>query len=279
MESHLDRLAKAVASGISRRQALHWLGGGLLSLFGLGMARGQAGASCEAKCPPVSSTFSPAQRNSCLRQCVDCQAANNPGTACVNPTTGAVACCRSGERCCGSTCCPNGRICCGNNPVCCNGGEICILSAAGAYSCCKSNNVCGTPPSASGGTGQTCCKDDESCINGRTCCKKDKVCGPPGAQRCCPDGTRCVQTATGFACVCPDDQILVGNTCCKKTNICGPATAPQTCCTDDASCISGACCPKTCRVSTTTSSGNVVVTCCLQGQRCVNGRCVVLGGV
>jgi hypothetical protein len=209
MESHLDRLAKAVASGVSRRQALRWLGGGLLSLYGLGMARGQAGASCESKCPPVSSAFTQAQRNACLKACVDCQAATNPGTACINPTTGAVVCCRGG-RCCGSTCCPNGRICCGppGGPTCCKGGEICILSApiaaGGVHSCCKPQNVCGTPPSTTGG-GQTCCKDDESCI-------------------------------------------------------------------------SGACCPRTCQVATTTTAGNVVVTCCLPGQRCVNGRCGLIGG-
>ncbi len=155
--------SKALASGVSRRQALKLAGatalGGALSLLGAGGARGQVPGRCR-------------------RVGVPCR---QDGECCdyfCNPATGRCACfpgtffCRRTRRCigCGPSEVFNPETCeceCVEGTTPCDGA------------CCTAEQTCCTGP-----YGGACCNADETCCvdfyGGATCC-------PPGVA-CCPGG-------------------------------------------------------------------------------------------
>src|SRR5712664_2710074 len=124
MVSRLDTLAKAVAAGISRRQALGWFGGGLLSLFGVAKARKQIGPTCETFCTGAGFTAGSSDFQRCVTACTACRNRTPPGVACNRPN-GEVICCPSGNTCCAGTCCPQGRVCSCGRCGGCPGKTVC----------------------------------------------------------------------------------------------------------------------------------------------------------
>ena len=187
MAEHFDELTKALASGVSRRDALtRFVGGlfgGLLAAVGLGKTAGaQAAGTCPAYCRSIGLT--PGGGNAfgkCVSNCAKCRDAG--GTEC-----GATGCCQGTDVCtnpsngtCTATCsnvfeCDPAEFCganCGCVPTTegfgfchqgssCNALPACVTSAtcpAGwfcAETCCvglKCVPPCGTAATASEGDG------------------------------------------------------------------------------------------------------------------------------
>jgi hypothetical protein len=125
MSTHFDDLSKALASGVSRRDALRMLGGSLLGAGLLAIGRGTAKAApspCAILCGKTAFTSGPAHAQ-CLQACREC--GEDVTRVCISPTgavccgqgqgcffncnTGAPACCAESTNCpgsCAGTCCP-----------------------------------------------------------------------------------------------------------------------------------------------------------------------------
>jgi hypothetical protein len=139
MEHRFDELAKALAEGVSRREALRRIGGGVVALllasFGVGKAWGQSGSvDCGTFCKSTVG-FDPKSPESkerfaaCKTSCEDCQAGGN--TVCGVSTTGggAVTCCSSTATCGdgGCLCIPEESLgCLRNEDCCCYPSCLCI---------------------------------------------------------------------------------------------------------------------------------------------------------
>jgi hypothetical protein len=136
MENRFDELAKAVAGGMSRREALRRVGGGLvgavLASLGLGTKAWSAPApnsGCEQFCRDCG--ISPGNGNAfgqCVSSCEHCW--NTGGKTCTGlcPTAARpnVVCCPDDQ-----VCCPNRRT---GSSVCCGPGLVCDQADRGCVS-------------------------------------------------------------------------------------------------------------------------------------------------
>jgi len=177
-EHHFDAVARAAAEGVSRRQIVRMLAGGiaggtLVTGFTSRMAWG-ATNPCIERC----SFLSGRERGACLRICNQCRAEG--GQICQGGT--GTICCEADANCCvshvGEMCCPPGSHCC--------------IGRKGALSCCPDETEC---------CGNQCCTPGQCCHTGLPfsviCCPPDETCcfdpdSGPGLNRC---GT--VDPATG----------------------------------------------------------------------------------
>src|SRR5947207_7998590 len=128
MEDRFDALAKAVAGGLSRREALRRLGGGLaamlLSAVGLGTAWG-APPSRPAKCSDYCNTLPTPQRSNCNNACRQC--GGNTQNICPSLDSDKVACCPKGTCCSSGTCASLGTFQnCGTCGNACTNDTSCI---------------------------------------------------------------------------------------------------------------------------------------------------------
>jgi hypothetical protein len=160
MDNRFDELAKALAEGVSRREALRRLGGGLLTAmlaslgletaWGQGRGGGGGGGSSFTKCSTYCNKLPRPQRSNCNSACQQC--GGNTDHLCPSTDSDKVACCSQGQTCvggtcaacpqgqalCGVTCCPLTQVCC--NGVCCGAGQTCISSMCQANSNCQPTN-------------------------------------------------------------------------------------------------------------------------------------------
>src|ERR1043166_4546073 len=107
MEDRFDALAKSVAGGLSRRDALRRLGGGLaamlLSAVGLNTAWGTP-PSRPAKCSDYCNTLPRPQRSNCNNACKQC--GGNTQNVCASLNSDKVTCCDPGACCINGLCTP-----------------------------------------------------------------------------------------------------------------------------------------------------------------------------
>jgi hypothetical protein len=165
MSHQFDELAKALAQGVPRREALRRIGtglvGALLASVGLGEAWGQSGNNCTNLCrqiPPGPN------RGRCLRNCQEC---GGDVTRVCRTAFGNTICCPPHYICCDGVCvdktAPENCGGCGNR---CAADEVCRAAPTGGqpyndYFCCRfpcTNNV---------ETVEFCCH--EGCIQGFGC--------------------------------------------------------------------------------------------------------------
>jgi hypothetical protein len=170
MENRFDELTKALAGGVSRREALRRLGGGLagvlLASMGLGKAWSQSGSvDCGSYC---RARFAPGRvaLRTCVHSCEDCQAGGGIVCGASSAGGGAVTCCSGGTA---STCCSGACVNTASDPNNCGG------CAGAGGSVCSSSQSC-----VSG----SCCPADRIC-NG-TCCASGQVCQGGQCVGCCP---------------------------------------------------------------------------------------------
>jgi hypothetical protein len=194
MAHPFDVLAQDLAQGVSRREALRRLGGGLVGavLVSIGLAGevwGAPRAECRSRCKALGATG----KNN--KQCMDvCLSSSCPSANCVSGPAGNVSCCGSDQTCsggacicrdstetsCGSYCTdttsdPNncggcagvgGDVCGGSTPICCSG--TCTNTrddennCGGCGSSCDMGQVC---------TGGSCCGARYACVN--ECCLEE----------------------------------------------------------------------------------------------------------
>jgi hypothetical protein len=148
MDNRFDELTKSLAEGVSRREALRRLGGGLagalLASLGLaGVAQGASARDCSITC---SNFYPPGPaRAQCNQVCKKCSNTNN-----LCPSGGGTICCESGH-CCnsefGAICCQNDTYCCFDydtrQTTCCpNTLQYCCGTACCEFGCCGPNTCC-----------------------------------------------------------------------------------------------------------------------------------------
>jgi hypothetical protein len=247
MESRFDEVAKALAEGVSRREALRRLSLGLTSAFlaSVGLARGSWAApraDCRSRCDGLRGR----DKNQCMGVCQSCSSAS-----CVSGSAGSMTCCGSaGQVCCRGACVPLGTtqdcsFCgdtCGANLICTNGSCQCPQGLANCNGGCVDT---ATDPQNCGGCGKTCsppyygalmvCVNGvcglSTCPTGQLLCSG--VCVPSDANNCGRCGNIC--TAPSSVCL-PDPNGSVN--CCNAQDVCGGS-----CCRRGSSnhCCNGAC--------------------------------------
>jgi len=212
VENRFYTLAKALASGLTRRAALRRLGGvggGLLATL-LQPLEAVLGAAKPPKLKKICHDYCHdlhlhgRARKECRDACEEC---GGPEHLCGGPDApvccpcpeGTSACCTTEGTCGGccppEKCCPEG--CCGPNEVCVDGHctdtchavglEFCF-DVTGQHFCCAE-------------TGWICC--------GTECCAPERCCGG----HCCPEGTVC----QGSVCCAP-----AGQACLSLADCCPP---------------------------------------------------------
>jgi hypothetical protein len=189
MEHQFDELAKALAEGVSRREALRRLGGGLagvlLAFMGLGKAWSQSGSvDCGSYCRARFTRRSAALRT-CVHSCEDCQAGGGVMCGASSAGGGAVTCCSGGSA-----------------PTCCGGA--CVNTASDV-------NNCG----GCAGAGGSICSGTQSCRNG-TCTDTGGDVNNCGGQVCGSNELCCNETCTDI-------------TTTTDCGACGNACAPTQC--------------------------------------------------
>lgn len=200
---HFDDVAKALASGLTRRRALRRVGvglaGALLGSLGLGRARGQA--PTPKNCADYCKNFlgiRPGHGNAygqCVSNCATCLAAG--GTAC-----GADACCTDGQGCCDGTCTDLTTT-----SDCGSCGNACPSDDCRAATC--TDGVCGGTPINEGGS----CHDGAGTCHDGVCGDSAGVCGdfrcsPPRTSCEGNDNCTCLTTPEGI-----DACVFIGGSC------------------------------------------------------------------
>jgi len=143
MSSRFDELAKALAAGVSRREALRLFGGGLMIglLAPLGVGKGWGAPpppGCGRLCHDAGVPSGGSAWTDCVHRCGVCEA--NALQACVSFVSATLT-----VTCCGPTgTCGTGALA----GVCvCPGGTVdCLGTTAGVptQSCCTGAQVCNT---------------------------------------------------------------------------------------------------------------------------------------
>jgi hypothetical protein len=179
----LDEASKALATSISRRQAVRGFGGviaaSVLSLFGsenaaaqdpgrcrkVGVICRRNSECCSDLCDPASGRCACQPGSTLCRksgQCIFC-----PGGSVLNQNTCRCEC-PAGTQTCGgdNTCCPLDASCCvniANQGFCCSPPDTtcCVNQFGSALGCCP--------------TGTTCCFDPNGVLVG--CCSQGQTCG------------------------------------------------------------------------------------------------------
>jgi hypothetical protein len=175
-DHHFDAVTRAAAEGVSRRQIMRMLAGGiaggtLVSGLTSRMAWGAANP-CVERCGFLHGR----ERGTCMRICNQCRAQG--GQICQGGT--GTICCESDASCCvsveGELCCPPGSsccigrkgalTCCPDETECCNGGccppgQCCTSTVVIAASCCPADETCCFDPDFRGGDNR-CGTLDES---------------------------------------------------------------------------------------------------------------------
>ena len=193
--SRFDDMSRAVAGGLSRRQALGimggTMGGAVVGSLGMTVAAAPkafgAPSSCSVLCGKTSFTSGPAHA-ACLQACRECQ--GDITRLCQSPT--GTVCCAPGSSCCfgptGAFCCPSGTFCAGGQ--CLTPRSFCVPTCA------------------------------DTCTGSGTSCSQNCASGTPGCS--------CVSTTEGSACV---QQVCTFVTCTSSAD-CGPGSVcfTQGCC-------------------------------------------------
>jgi hypothetical protein len=177
VEHRFDALAKELARGVSRREALRQIVGDLtgaaLAFFGGGRASGQSWnpSVCYSYCNGVSPWL---RWKRCVISCLDC--VGHGGARCGVTSYGNVICCAgshpvccghsstkcytAGRTCCGTGACPTGYVCAGSG-ICCQAATPVFCSGQclpSSIDCCGDGTVCG-------GYFSHCCPHDQCCHN------------------------------------------------------------------------------------------------------------------
>lgn len=208
MDGHrFDRLARALATGSSRRQVLK----GLLGLGGAAAVGGAILSDSDARTIGSRPSLPPPPTP------------KPPPTPTATPTPTPPPLCQ-GYRC-GLDCCDEEIQCCDGE--CCPDGASCLTRlfpedpSVQEETCCRNDQICDTSTVKCCADGQQCCRRDGQafCIPIESCCVDDD-CPKINCQRgsCAEDGT-CVYK---FDCT-------LGADCCESSDSCSPASCnPET---------------------------------------------------
>jgi hypothetical protein len=222
MGSRFDELAKAMAEGMSRRDALRVVGGGiaaaLMGSLGIGRAWSAPGdgkgQGCGLLCTQAGAVPGTAAHSRCSEACEACRTTG--GTANIG-TGGSVSCT-----------CPSPRFACPSNTsptVCCANASSCVAGTCAASTCPSTDAF--TCPGGVAGAAHTC-GTGGSCYCYRSA-EGAALCGQPvfcsACTVVCTTSQECVSRyGAGAFCV------PAGSICCGSVAVCGGnGTATGTC--------------------------------------------------
>ncbi len=285
MQRWFDDLARAVAGGKSRRQALKQFGGVVgaavvAAIPGQALADPGGNSDCAHFCNDVEPPGP--GRGECKSDaahgqglCATCGPAAPTGHPDVcGAGTSAVACCPAAT------------------PNCCN-NQTCVSLASDVHNCGACGKVCQAPPNGTatcvGGVCGFACNAGFTLCNGACVNEQTDVhnCGACG--KVCPQGASC----TGGACVCPQGTVACAGACfsnlCPDGQVFNPAACACRCppgttacggaCVNTATDVSncGACgkvCPPGPANSTPTCTAGMCGFTCNAGFQPCNGACI-----
>jgi hypothetical protein len=145
MNHYFDDLARTLASGLSRRQAM-WRIGGILAGTALGAlgVGSRARADTHAKCKAFCEQCKGAERHHCEKTCLACSSTSQMCGSCSTGFT----CCSAGETCVSGTCVSAGSCTDGikdglETDVDC-GGPVCAPCASGKHCLVGTDCISGT---------------------------------------------------------------------------------------------------------------------------------------
>lgn len=226
MNYGFDTLSKALATGFNRRDAMKWLGGGIVGSVAarwtgiggaaMGPVMGAAVAAPKDKppkdqgksdCERFCTGLPPHTRSQCLLACKQCG-----GTGNLCGAVGHICCCGAGSFCCGMTCCPNTNQCC---------NDVCTDTMTDSQNCGTCGVSCSPGTYCVNGTCQALCPPTFAVCNG-TCTDilfDTSNCG--ACNNVCPTYTHGVTTCVSGTCevVC-----TAGYATCDSANPCGTNT-------------------------------------------------------
>jgi hypothetical protein len=200
MENRFDELAKAVAGGISRREALRRVGGGLIAALlaplgvgkawavpGMGGERGR-GEGCGVSCQRIGLTPGSDPFVDCTEACEACK--DEGGTPCFGGVDN-VDCCVDSESCeegvCVPPCLEVGESCEAAPEGCCD--DLLCEGKSGSRKCCADLGIdCEV--------GTDCCSG--SCVAG-SCCLPSNIRCTENSQ-CCSGSCSVPNPKGGFVC-------------------------------------------------------------------------------
>jgi hypothetical protein len=193
MDHRFDTLAKAMATGTTRRQALKWLSGimgGMLvgSPLTANADNSALTKDCNRYCHNTL-LLRGAALNTCINACVQC--GGKDSNRLCGPQNNMVCC---STPCCNGTCCASGQTCA--NGICCSSGQTNCNGTCCSTTCCN---------------GTTCCASGETCVS--------NVCtAPHNRVNCiCQNGDR-KSKCVAFDCISDSTQAqAVCNTACASS--------------------------------------------------------------
>ncbi|HEV3256537.1 MAG TPA: hypothetical protein VG013_06645 [Gemmataceae bacterium] len=219
MENRFDTLARGLAGGLSRREALRCLGGfvGGTFLACLGMsnkasAGGNGGGNnaCDNRCKAMGRAWKGKgfDFTKCLAECHRCKSSDQ---VCEDRGRKAFFCCNGKTSCCDDQHCTNtdsDNNNCGRCGHSCGSQFTCQKGKCVPHNTCAATGGCGFVPSCGStgacnciltaeGTNQ--CVSDSSCVTAQKCnssrdCPAGAVC-TDASSTCCPDA-RCAFLCT-----------------------------------------------------------------------------------
>jgi hypothetical protein len=297
-EGALDTIARGLAAGMSRRQALRTGGAALVATVALSPTDALARATkrcphhrvkCNGKCCPAGEVCLHPKRRKHQRHAPKPRCGCKPGTVrckgkCVHLKTDVHNCGRCGHRCgAGQQClrgqcataCPSGHSLCGG---------ACVATGADLNNCGGCGHKCGASGVChNGGCLNVCPSGFAECSGGCIDLNNDpRNCGACGAT--CATGTVC-SNGTCSSGGCPSGTVNCNGTCvnlgsdasncgaCGKVCAANQACASYSCVT---TCPSGqTLCGRSC-IDTKTSGGNCGAcgNACPSGTVCSQGTCV-----
>jgi Stigma-specific protein, Stig1 len=277
-ESRLDRVARGLANGMSRREALR--AGGVAFAGAVAMSPADAlakltgrcpkhHAHCDGKCCPVGEVCLPPKHKGGKRRCGCAHGGTRCGDKCVNVHADPHNCGHCGHKCAAGETCSNGQ--CKSTPPQCVTGETvcsgaCVNLQTNPQHCGSCGVACGSTQVCSSGACMSECQTGETecgggCVNLMTDPNNCNTCG-----HACPTGATCV----GGQCQCPSGMAVCGGACVNQMTDAGACGANCVNCNglpfvENVSCSSGTC-MYTCAPDWQNCSGNAADGCPCLGE-------------
>lgn len=276
-QSRLDTIARGLADGMSRRDALRLGGAAVVGMAGLMPSEAWAvtcprgRVRCAGKCCPAGEVCLPPSRPGGTKHCGCPHHLTRCGGRCVNLHTNVHDCGACGHQCPSGATCTNGRCVCPSGQTACSGR--CVSLSNNAQHCGTCGNACPQGQTCSGGRCQAACPSGEtncsgSCVNLKSDASNCGACG-----HACPSDQVC---QSGSCVSCGSGLTACSGACVNLQtdfNNCGACGAPCSNYFAQSSCVAGQCHIDSCSPNWINCSGDPRDGCNCLGTTCNGNQC------
>lgn len=277
--SSLDMIARGLAGGMSRREALRVGGAALVGAVAISPADAWAAATgrcphhrvrCHGTCCPAGEVCLPPRRKGGKRRCGCPDHKRRCSGRCVNVHDDVRNCGTCGHACASGQVCANGVCACPSGQAMCSG--VCVTLAGDPKNCGACGHACATGEVCAAGQCATQCPAGQAncggiCIDTAT---DPANCGACGTA--CPTGEACV----GGVCGCPAGQTNCGGACVDlSSNVqhCGMCNTACSTYFAVSSCQAGTCHIDSCSPGWLDCDGNPLTGCECLSTSCLGTMC------